>query len=140
MKQIKLTELQKTVASILILGAVAAVIVLLLSMYPVAQQTGAVEQQDSLTEPVAAVVFQCAEGKEFLARVEVRPDASPENPGRAEVFFIDGSITPVTQTMAASGVRYATADESLVFWMKGETAFIEQAGQTTYQDCTATVQ
>lgn len=140
MKQFKLTELQKTVASILILGAVAALIVLVLSMYPVAQQTGATQQQDALIEPVAAVVFQCAEGKEFLARIEVRPDASPENPGMAEVYFIDGSVTPVLQTIAASGVRYATANESLVFWMKGETAFIEQDGATTYQDCVATVQ
>ncbi len=41
------------------------------------------------------------------------------------------------QTLSGSGIRYANADESFVFWSKGDTAFVEEgASQTvTYKDC-----
>lgn len=39
------------------------------------------------------------------------------------------------QTISASGVRYATADELWVFWEKGGIAFIEQNGEIIHNDC-----
>lgn len=39
------------------------------------------------------------------------------------------------QAMSASGARYANADESLVFWNKGDTAFFEENGKGTFTDC-----
>jgi len=41
------------------------------------------------------------------------------------------------QTISASGARYANTDESVVFWNKGNTAFITEGNpnNTTYKDC-----
>ena len=39
------------------------------------------------------------------------------------------------QARSASGARYANADQSFVFWNKGETAFIEENGQPSYSGC-----
>jgi membrane-bound inhibitor of C-type lysozyme len=41
----------------------------------------------------------------------------------------------LTQTISGSGARYANADESIVFWNKGDTAFIQQNGKTTIDNC-----
>jgi membrane-bound inhibitor of C-type lysozyme len=41
----------------------------------------------------------------------------------------------LSQVVSASGARYANADESFVFWNKGDGAFIEEQGTTTYADC-----
>ena len=42
------------------------------------------------------------------------------------------------RAISASGARYANRDESFVFWNKGDTAFIEENGDTTFKDCLAT--
>ena len=39
------------------------------------------------------------------------------------------------QTISASGARYASSDESFVFWNKGNTAFIQENGTTTLDNC-----
>ena len=41
------------------------------------------------------------------------------------------------QTISGSGARYANDDESLVFWNKGNTAFVTQGDQNnpTYKNC-----
>ena len=41
------------------------------------------------------------------------------------------------QTISASGARYANDDESLVFWNKGDTAFVTQGNpnQPTFANC-----
>lgn len=41
------------------------------------------------------------------------------------------------QTISASGARYANEDESVVFWNKGNTAFITEGdpNNPTYKDC-----
>jgi membrane-bound inhibitor of C-type lysozyme len=41
------------------------------------------------------------------------------------------------QTISADGGRYANADESIVFWNKGNTAFMTQGdpNNETYKDC-----
>ena len=43
------------------------------------------------------------------------------------------------QTISASGARYANTDESVVFWNKGNTAFITEGNPNnqTYKDCVA---
>jgi membrane-bound inhibitor of C-type lysozyme/putative hemolysin len=48
----------------------------------------------------------------------------------------DGRKLSVPQAMSGSGARYANRDESFVFWNKGNTAFIEENGKTTYSECT----
>jgi len=39
------------------------------------------------------------------------------------------------QTMSADGGRYANKDESIVFWNKGDTAFVQVNGTTTLDNC-----
>ena len=41
----------------------------------------------------------------------------------------------IPRAISASGARYAKADESFVFWNKGNTAFITEDGVETYKDC-----
>ncbi|MEI6581071.1 MAG: MliC family protein [bacterium] len=43
------------------------------------------------------------------------------------------------QAISASGARYANTDESIVFWNKGNTAFITEGDQNNpaYKDCVA---
>ena len=47
----------------------------------------------------------------------------------------DGRKLTLPQARSASGARYANANESFVFWNKGDTAFIEENGKTTYDGC-----
>lgn len=51
----------------------------------------------------------------------------------------DGRSMQLSQTMSADGARYANADESFVFWSKGNTAFVEEGanGTMTYSNCVA---
>ncbi len=51
------------------------------------------------------------------------------------VDLVDGRALTLAQTVSASGVRYANEGESVVFWSKGDTAFLEEGGETTYGDC-----
>lgn len=49
-----------------------------------------------------------------------------------------GREITLSQVTSASGARYANADQSFVFWNKGQTAFIEENGTTTYSNCVVT--
>ncbi|TSC68430.1 MAG: Protein of unknown function DUF2091, periplasmic [Parcubacteria group bacterium Gr01-1014_56] len=57
--------------------------------------------------------------------------------GSVALTLSDGRTQTLPQVEAASGIRYANADQSLIFWGKGNTAFItEGAEQTqTYTGC-----
>jgi putative hemolysin len=55
--------------------------------------------------------------------------------GSVELALSDGRSLTLPQAMSASGARYANKDESFVFWNKGNTAFIDEGGKTTYQGC-----
>ena len=47
----------------------------------------------------------------------------------------DGRSMILPQVISGSGARFANSDESFVFWNKGNTAFIQENGETTYQNC-----
>ncbi|HET7714586.1 MAG TPA: MliC family protein [Bauldia sp.] len=49
----------------------------------------------------------------------------------------DGRSMRLPQALSGSGARYATADESIVFWNKGNTAFITEGDPAvdTYSGC-----
>ena len=52
-----------------------------------------------------------------------------------KLVLSDGRVLRLPQALSASGARYANAAESIVFWNKGNTAFIEEKGKTTYDGC-----
>ena len=73
--------------------------------------------------------FACTDGKSIDATFVNGPKSS------VRLALSDGRKITLPQAMSASGARYANADESFVFWNKGNTAFIEEKGKTTYDGC-----
>lgn len=78
--------------------------------------------------PVAEATFECHGGKTIAATFYA---------DSVELKLSDGRDMTVPQAMSGSGARYANADESFVFWNKGNTAFITEGGddKQTYGDC-----
>lgn len=56
--------------------------------------------------------------------------------GKVSLVLIDGRELTLPQTISGSGARYANNDESIVFWNKGDTAFIQEGNLFTYENCT----
>jgi membrane-bound inhibitor of C-type lysozyme len=81
--------------------------------------------------PINDVTFTCAEGKSIHAVFYKRA---------VHVALSSGPELFLPQTISASGARYATDDESLVFWNKGDTAFVTEGNENnlTYKDCVTT--
>ena len=75
--------------------------------------------------------FACAEGRSIDATF-IHTGAS-----RVQLAFSDGRRMTLPQAVSADGGRYADKAESIVFWNKGQGAFFEENGRTTYADCTA---
>jgi putative hemolysin len=73
--------------------------------------------------------FACKDGKSIDATFVNAPSSS------VRLVLSDGRKMTLPQAMSASGARYANKDESFVFWNKGNTAFIEEKGKTTYDGC-----
>jgi membrane-bound inhibitor of C-type lysozyme len=74
-------------------------------------------------------VFVCDDSKSIKATFY------PSNDTHVDLHLSDGRILAVPHAISASGARYANADESFVFWNKGDTAFVTENGTTTYQNC-----
>jgi membrane-bound inhibitor of C-type lysozyme len=59
---------------------------------------------------------------------------------KVELNLANGKSLLLMQAVSGSGVRYTNSDESITFWNKGTTAFMEQ-GPTdaiTYNNCNQT--
>ena len=78
------------------------------------------------------VLYQC-DGDDWLAVGYPAPFASGTEPP-ARVSW-NGSTVVMSQARSGSGARYANAGESIVFWNKGDTAFLEENGKTTFAGC-----
>jgi membrane-bound inhibitor of C-type lysozyme len=84
------------------------------------------------TEATTTVVFACANGRSITATFR------PESDAYVDVVLSDGRSVRLPRAMSASGARYATSDEGMVFWNKGNTAFVTEGGENgrqTYSDC-----
>jgi membrane-bound inhibitor of C-type lysozyme len=73
--------------------------------------------------------FTCDAGK-TIAATFVNTGA-----GSVKLALSDGRSMTLPQTRSGSGARYANKGETVVFWNKGDTAFIDEGGKTTYQNC-----
>ena len=73
-----------------------------------------------------SVIFNCSESKNIKAIFYK---------DRVYISLSDGRNMSLPQVLSASGARYANFDQSFVFWNKGNTAFINENGVTTYKDC-----
>ncbi|MCE9643018.1 MAG: MliC family protein [Candidatus Andersenbacteria bacterium] len=75
------------------------------------------------------VTFACDAGKTVQATFYL------DNDTRVDLKLSDGRAMSLPHAMSASGARYANADESIVFWNKGDTAFITEGDATTFANC-----
>ncbi len=96
------------------------------------------------TKQVGQATYTCDGGKTITATFfdlknppTQLPDVMPTPTGSIFLVLSDGRSMTLPQTISGSGVRYANADESLVFWNKGNTAFIEEGASQnqTYTGC-----
>jgi membrane-bound inhibitor of C-type lysozyme len=80
--------------------------------------------------PVAIAAFSCEQGK-TIGAVFYK--------AKVDLTLSDGRKLSLPQAISASGARYANADESFVFWNKGNTAFITEGRvepqPQTYTNC-----
>jgi membrane-bound inhibitor of C-type lysozyme len=90
----------------------------------VSHTTGTGERARSIIENT----FVCSSGE----RIEALFDTESN---RVDLFLSDGRKLDLTQVLSASGARYANPDESIVFWNKGRTAFLQEGGVVTQSDC-----
>jgi membrane-bound inhibitor of C-type lysozyme len=76
---------------------------------------------------VAEATFKCKDGKSIDAVFYADSVA---------LKLSDGRSMKLPQAMSGSGARYATKDESFVFWNKGDTAFVTEGSDDnqTYSD------
>ena len=82
--------------------------------------------------PTIRATFVCDAGKMLTAVFSNGAQAS------VALLLSDGRKLTLPQVVSASGARYANADESFVFWNKGNTAFIEEHGKPSYEGCSTT--
>jgi hypothetical protein len=86
------------------------------------------ENNSILGEPIAKAKFICADSK-IIESVFYKNFVYIETNSLGALYL--------PQTISASGARYANTDESVVFWNKGNTAFITEGDPNTptYKDC-----
>lgn len=61
-----------------------------------------------------------------------------DNPSHVELILSDGRNLSLPQAVSASGARYTNANETFVFWNKGDSAFIDENGKRTFDNCQTT--
>jgi membrane-bound inhibitor of C-type lysozyme len=85
-------------------------------------------EQALAANPTAKAKFACHGGKSIMAAFYS---------DSVKLKLSDGRNLTLPQAMSGSGARYANADESIVFWNKGDTAFITEGSATkeTYSGC-----
>ncbi|MBU6390477.1 MliC family protein [Patescibacteria group bacterium] len=91
------------------------------------------EQYCTAASPKTAI-FSCDSGKIITATFY------PSDDKYVDLRLSDGRLLSVPRAISASGARYAKADESFVFWNKGDTAFVTENGTTTFSGCVTKTQ
>lgn len=83
-------------------------------------------------EVPAAVIrakFACEGGRTIAAEFVQAPQPL------VRLALSDGRALTLPLAVSASGARYASADLGIVFWNKGDTAFVEEGGKPTFTGC-----
>lgn len=92
----------------------------------------------------ASAVYTCDAGKTISAMYyagEAAPQPAPGEPpvptGSVDVAIGTDATTTLMQTLSADGARYGNADESLVFWSKGNQALVmrNNSMDLSYTNC-----
>ncbi len=94
-------------------------------------------------KPIASTIYTCDKGRTISAVYYKGADAltsstgMPVPTGSVAISLDGGPTMKLSQTVSGSGVRYANADESFVFWNKGTEALIMRDGvmELQYTNC-----
>jgi len=103
----------------------------------------ALPQKNESLEPNSEnrVLYVCKDSKTITAvyfigaPIETKPGEPPVPNGSVRIVLSDGRTISLPQTISASGIRYANSDESIIFWSKGNGAFLLENNKKTYMDC-----
>jgi membrane-bound inhibitor of C-type lysozyme len=122
----------------IITGAVILIIIAI--VFAVART----ETPSPAASPVA-VLYNCSQGKTIQAAYEEgtaqpapQPGEPPKASGSVALTLSDGRAMTLARTLSADGTRYANADESFVFWSKGNGALVlEHNQEKSYIGCIA---
>jgi len=112
--------------SILIISVVALILIVT-SIFVILQSNNKDANPTTVLARNITAVFECP-NKSIIAIFRLPQDT-------VDLYLSDGRELILPRAISADGARYANTDESLVFWNKGNTAFIEEGNMTTYQDC-----
>ncbi len=103
------------------------------------------QRNNGISEPKFEnkVLYMCKNSKTIQAvylisaSIKAKPGERPIPNGSVDITLSDGRTLSLPQTISASGIRYANSDESIVFWSKGNGAFLLEHNKETYMDCIA---
>lgn len=97
------------------------------------QKRDGTRMDESIGEPISVVTYVCDRGHSIRAAYYER---------LAEVAIDNRATSTLNQTVSASGIRYGNADESFVFWSKGDEALImrNNSMDQEYANCSSTAQ
>ncbi|MFZ3057894.1 MAG: MliC family protein [Minisyncoccales bacterium] len=82
--------------------------------------------QRQINNNITAANFDCKNGKTINALFF---------DDKVELTLSDGDTLLLLRTISASGARYTNTGQTYIFWNKGDTAFLEEGSETTYEDC-----
>ncbi|MDD5433549.1 MAG: MliC family protein, partial [Candidatus Pacebacteria bacterium] len=121
---------------ILLIGVVAWIFII--------SQSKTLNNEEVQLTFVSQADYLCNEGKTINAKYYKGPEAPVPQPGEpptptgsVELVLSDGRQLTLAQTISGSGIRYATSNEAIIFWSKGNSAFITENDVQTYQGCIA---
>ena len=94
--------------------------------------------------PISRVSYLCKGQKTIEAAYYTGPPAPTPKPGEpprptgsVALKLSDGRSLELPQTISASGIRYANQNESIIFWSKGNGAFVLENNRQTFTGCVA---
>ncbi len=96
-----------------------------------------------VAEPTKVNVFYlCSEDKSIAvtytigkATKNANPNLPPTATGSVTIPLAEGKTITLPQTVSADGARFANADESVLFWSKGNSVLFEEKGVQNYKNC-----
>ncbi len=75
------------------------------------------------------VTFSCDDNKAISAVFHLPADKT------LDIRVSDGRSTTLNHIDSADGARYESNDGSVIFWSKGQGAFLQEGTTTTYSNC-----
>lgn len=93
--------------------------------------TGIQKQTTTPIDTIKNVTYTCSEDKTIEANFYE---------DKVELSLSDERNLLLMQALSGSGVRYTNSDESTTFWTKGNTAYLQEGEETTFNNCVESTQ